>query len=78
MQEQALPDIGTFNFEVFSAGRHGRQRASRFELQCDAIAIHEHEILLLSVVGAEVPIPSWLRRKTPWPIDARRKIEKAR
>lgn len=56
VQEQATPTIGSFHFEVYGSGRNGRQTASRFTLRCDAIAIHANELLLLSVIGAEMSI----------------------
>jgi hypothetical protein len=48
--------IGTLDFEVYGAGRSGRYRSSRFQLHCDAVGLHEDEMLLLSVVGAETSV----------------------
>src|SRR5689334_7519474 len=55
-QEQNLAEVGSFDFEVYGSGREGRRRSSRFRLRCDAIALHENEILLLSVVGPETSV----------------------
>jgi hypothetical protein len=52
-EEQRPAEVGSFEFDVYSAGRGGRRRASRFALRCDAIALNNDEILLLSVVGPE-------------------------
>jgi hypothetical protein len=54
--EAPSPVIGTFALEVYSAGRHGRRRSSRFQVRCDAIGLNENEILLLSVVGPETSV----------------------
>src|SRR3984957_9397565 len=56
VEESISPIIGTFDFEVFNAGRRRRSRCSRFQLRCDAIGLHENEILLLSVIGAETSV----------------------
>lgn len=56
VQEQTLSEVGSFAFEVYASGRGGRSRASRFKLRCDAIGLHDQEILLLSVVGAETSV----------------------
>lgn len=48
--------IGHFKFVVFGAGRSGRQLASQFQVRCDAIALHDDEILLLSIVGPETSV----------------------
>ncbi len=56
VQEQTLPEVGFFDFEVYGSGRGGRSRASRFKLRCDAIGLHNDEILLLSVVGSETGV----------------------
>src|SRR5579872_6247522 len=53
---QQVPSVGTFDFEVFSAGRRGRSRSSRFQLRCDAVGLYEDEMLLLSVIGAETGV----------------------
>jgi hypothetical protein len=52
---EELPEftVGHFDFEVFGSGLNGRARSSRFRMRCDAVALHNDEILLLSVVGAE-------------------------
>ena len=55
-QEPTQPTVGSFDFEVFSSGRGSRSCCSRFKLRCDAIALHEKEILLLSVVGSETAV----------------------
>jgi hypothetical protein len=52
-EASALPEIGSFGFEVHGAGRG---RSSRFVVRCDAIGLHEHEILLLSIVGPETSV----------------------
>src|SRR5438552_17634601 len=55
--QSTTPDtVGGFGFEVYGPGRHGRARASRFHLRCDAIGLQNTEILLLSVVGAETSV----------------------
>lgn len=57
MAEEPPPAaVGSFDFEVFSSGRGGRRRASRFTLRCDAIALHDSEIMLLSVAGPETSV----------------------
>jgi len=56
VQEHAAPEVGLFDFEVYGSGRGGRCRASRFKLRCDAIGLHDDEILLLSVTGAETSV----------------------
>lgn len=55
-EERQLAEIGTLEFEVYGSGRLGRRTASRFKLRSDAIALHEHEILLLSAVGPETSV----------------------
>jgi len=55
-QEQSSTVVGQFCFEVYASGRGGRSRASRFQLRCDAIGLHEQELLLLSVAGAETSV----------------------
>lgn len=55
-QEPIKPAIGSFDIEVFSSGRGRRSCCSRFKLRCDALALHEKEILLLSVVGSETAV----------------------
>src|SRR5437868_164301 len=54
VQEQTVPDVGSFGFEVYGSGRNGRR--SQFKLRCDAIGLHGNEILLLSVVGSETSV----------------------
>ena len=56
VQEESTTPVGSFHFEVFGSGRHGRRRASRFTLRCDAIGLHCNEILLLSLVGPETSV----------------------
>ena len=56
MKDLANTDVGSFDFEVFSAGRKGRACCSRFKLRCDAVGLHEKEILLLSVIGSETAV----------------------
>ena len=51
--ENELPDVGHFEFEVY--GRGGR-RSTRFQVRCDAIGLHENEMLLLSVIGPETSV----------------------
>jgi hypothetical protein len=55
-QEPAPPVVGSFDFEVYSSGRGHRTTCSRFRLRCDAIALQDKEILLLSVVGSETGV----------------------
>lgn len=55
-QEQRLPQVGRVDIEVFGAGRQGRYLSSKFEVRCDAIGLHENEMLLLSVVGPETSV----------------------
>jgi len=55
-QEQSLPELGTFIFEVYGSGRYGRRTSSRFVMRCDAVGVHEREILLRSVVGPETSL----------------------
>src|SRR5271156_4175038 len=56
IREGSLPLVGQFEFEVYGSGRHGRHTSSRFDLRSDAIGLHDNEILLLSVVGAETSV----------------------
>lgn len=56
VQEPKQPAVGSFDFEVYSTGRGRRSCCSRFKVRCDAIALHENEILLLSVVGSETGV----------------------
>src|SRR5207249_12153310 len=56
LQSTTPPGVGGFGFEVYGPGRHGRARASRFHLRCDAIGLQCTEILLLSLVGAETSV----------------------
>jgi hypothetical protein len=55
-QNESIPEVGSFQFELYSSGRHGRRTSSRFKLRCDAIGLHQNEILLLSVVGPETSV----------------------
>jgi len=48
--------VGSLDLEVYSSGRGRRSTCSRFKLRCDAVALHEKEILLLSVVGSETSV----------------------
>lgn len=48
--------VGAFDIEVYSSGKGRRFSCSRFKLRCDAIALYEKEILLLSVVGSETAV----------------------
>jgi hypothetical protein len=50
--EQRLADIGYFTYELYS----GRNRSSRFQVRCDAIGLHNDEILLLSISGPETSV----------------------
>jgi len=54
--EQRHPEVGSFTFAVYGSGRNGRRTASRFTVRCDALALHQNEILLLSVVGPETGV----------------------
>lgn len=56
VKEHTLPEGGSFEFEVYSSSRRGRSRSSRFKLRCDAIGLHDQEILLLSVAGPETSV----------------------
>lgn len=55
-REQKDSDIGVFDFEVFGTGRFGRHLSTRFSVRCDAIGLHDDEILLLSLIGPETSI----------------------
>lgn len=55
-REPVQPAVGSFDIEVFSSGRGRRTTCSRFKLRCDAVALHEKEILLLSVAGSETAV----------------------
>src|SRR4051812_12823494 len=50
------PEVGSFTFELYGSGRHGRSISSRFSVRCDAIGLYSDEILLLSVVGSETSV----------------------
>jgi hypothetical protein len=54
--QDSSPAVGSFDFEVYSTGRGRRSCCSRFKLRCDAIGLHEKEILLLSVAGSETAV----------------------
>src|SRR4051812_17678257 len=56
VQGPAACGVGKFDFEGVGGGRRGRTRSSRFQVRCDAIGLHEDEIMLLSVVGAETSV----------------------
>ena len=51
-----MHEVGSFRFEVYGSGRNGRRKASQFTLRCDAIGLHDQELLLLSVVGPETSV----------------------
>jgi hypothetical protein len=55
-QEPIQPAVGSFDIEVFSSASGRRSTCSRFNLRCDAIALHEKEVLLLSVAGSETAV----------------------
>jgi hypothetical protein len=55
-QSDTNPEVGTFEFEVFRHSRAGRTTSSHFTLRCNAIGLHEREILLLSVIGPETSV----------------------
>ncbi len=55
-QEPTNAVVGSLDLEVYSSGRGRRSTCSRFKLRCDAIALHEKEILLLSVIGSETSV----------------------
>src|SRR5436190_22747847 len=48
--------VGSVDFEVYSSGRGRRACCTRFKVRCDAVALHEKEIMLLSVVGSETGV----------------------
>lgn len=56
--EQQSPDsaLGSFQFEVFGNGRGSRSCRTRFKVRCDAIGLHEKEVLLASIVGSETSV----------------------
>ena len=56
VSESTHPAVGSFDLEVYSSGRGRRSCSSRFKLRSDAIALHDKEILLLSVVGSETSV----------------------
>jgi hypothetical protein len=56
VQDQTLPAVGAFELEVYRSSRTGRSRSARFTLRCDAIGLHEQEILLLAVAGPETSV----------------------
>ena len=55
-EKEAIHEVGIFRFEVFGSGRRNRYTSSKFNLRCDAIGLHEREILLLSVIGPETSV----------------------
>jgi hypothetical protein len=54
--EKGLAHVGSFELEVYGAGRRRRSTSSKFRIPCDAIALHGREILLLSVAGSETSV----------------------
>jgi hypothetical protein len=50
------PPVGSLDLTVYSSGRHGRHRSSRFTVRCDAIGLDNDEILLLSGIGPETSV----------------------
>ena len=58
MTEATMPqeEVGAFEFTVLGAGRQGRRTATRFAARCDAVALHDAEIMLLSVSAAETSV----------------------
>jgi hypothetical protein len=48
--------VGTFDFECFSTGKGSRSCCSHFQVRCDAVALHESEVLLLSLIGPETSL----------------------
>jgi hypothetical protein len=52
--EAKQPEIGHLTLGVYGSGR--RSKVSHFELRCNAIGLHDNEMLLLSVVGAETAV----------------------
>src|SRR5688572_10318196 len=55
-QEHELPEVGKFEFALYGTGRNSRYSTSRFQVRCDAVALDDNEILLLSIVGAETSV----------------------
>ncbi len=55
-EKEAIHEVGIFRFEVFGSDRRNRYTSSKFNLRCDAIGLHEREILLLSVIGPETSV----------------------
>ena len=64
-QELVQSPLGSFDIEVFTSGRGCRSTCSRFKLRCDAIALHEKEILLLSVSGSETAVKALTAERGP-------------
>lgn len=56
IQQQQRQVVGTFQFEVYSKHKGRRSCCTRFNLRCDAIALHGGEVLLLSVLGPETSV----------------------
>ena len=54
--ELRRPEVGHFDVEVVGSERKGRRRSARFRVRCDALGLHQDEILLLSVVGPETSV----------------------
>src|ERR1700719_2021472 len=55
-EKEAIHEVGIFRVEVFGSGRRNRYTSSKFNVRCDAIGLHEREILLLSVIGPETSV----------------------
>jgi hypothetical protein len=58
-QEQQLPEVGYFEVKVFSQVGRYRRVASQFKVRCDAVALYQDEILLLSFVGPETAVKAF-------------------
>lgn len=56
VQDDTRSKVGSFDFEVYSSGRGGRSCCSRFTVRCNAVGLHENEILLLSIAGPETAV----------------------
>src|SRR5262249_42478690 len=54
--DDTLPEVGSFELEVFSGGRLGRHTTSTFKVRADAIALEQNGILLLSISGPETSV----------------------
>ena len=60
-QEPIPSVVGSFDIELFRSGRSHHATCSRFKLRCDAVALHDKEILLLSVAGSETAVKALAR-----------------